>query len=213
MHTTGLAVRHWNGAFVTDPAADLSAALPRAQSWFAVHRMPYGVLVPSEWQLTLPGHSHVADQQVMMQVLDPVRAVRPAVPAGVTLLWEAPAEPVALVQAESFDVAADLSLAFVAPLLQAPGWQTVLATVAGEPVGCASVVVSDGVAGIYGVAVRPRWQRRGIGAGLTAAALRQAVDRGGDLAYLNPSEAGRSVYASLGFVDVAPMHIWLPASG
>jgi predicted N-acetyltransferase YhbS len=68
----------------------------------------------------------------------------------------------------------------------------------------------DGVAGIYGVAVRDAWRRRGIGAGLTALCLRRARDAGCDLAYLNPSDAGYGVYASLGFVDAAPMRIWLP---
>jgi GNAT superfamily N-acetyltransferase len=68
----------------------------------------------------------------------------------------------------------------------------------------------DGVAGIYGVAVRGGWRRRGIGAALTSSCLQHAATEGCDLAYLNPSPIGYAMYASLGFVEVLPMRVWVP---
>ena len=208
VHTTGLAPRHWNGALVSAPV-DPGGLVPRVSAWFAERDRPWGLLVPTELDLTPPGLRHVDDQAVMLLrltgLLDSVLEL-PARP-------DAPAADVALVQSEAFGDEYDVTLAFVAPTLRpgaTPRRETWTAYDRQEPAGCASVARMDGVAGIYGVAVRAAWRRRGIGAGLTALCLRRARDAGCDLAYLNPSEVRYGVYASLGFVDALPMRVWIP---
>lgn len=207
-HTTGLAPRHWNGAHLAAPD-DLATVLPQVAAWFAVRGRLWGLLVPAELGIRPPGMRHVTDQPVMLRGVRDLPA--PVLPDGLILRWDAPAAAVARVQAEAFGDAYDEALAFAAPQL-APGalppQRTVTAYAGIDPVGVATVARMDDVAGIYGVAVRERWRRRGIGAALTAQVMAAAAEDGCDLLYLNPSDAGHGVYASLGFRDAAPLHIW-----
>jgi GNAT superfamily N-acetyltransferase len=210
-HTTGLAPRHWNGAHLTAPC-DLEAALPRVAAWFAARDKHWGLLVPAELDLTPPGMEHVTDQPVMLR--GPGDLPAPALPPGLATRWDAPAADVAGVQAEGFGDPYDLALAFAAAQLAAgalPPQRTVTAYDGEHAVGVATVARMGDVAGVYGVAVRPAWRRRGLGAALTAAVVAAAVADGCDLLYLNPSEEGHGVYASLGFRDAAPWRIWHPA--
>ncbi|MDX6197385.1 MAG: hypothetical protein QOJ79_536 [Actinomycetota bacterium] len=209
LHTTGLAPRHWNGAHVTR-ATDLAAAVPRVASWFAERDKPWGLLIPAELELTPPGLTHATDQPVMLRRL---AALPDAAAPRIEVVDTAPPAHVALVQSEAFGDEYDVTLAFVSPTLgpaAAPPQQTLTAYDGDEPVGVATVARMDGVAGIYGVAVREGWRRRGLGAALTAMCLQRAAASGCDLAYLNPSETGYGVYASLGFVDALPMRVWVP---
>jgi GNAT superfamily N-acetyltransferase len=135
------------------------------------------------------------------------------VPAGLEVTGRAVTTDVAKVQSEAFGDPYDVTLAFVAPTVgpaAAPPQRTLTAYDGDEPVGVATVAWMGTVAGIYGVAVREPWRRRGIGAALTARCLHRAASAGCDLAYLNPSEIGYGVYASLGFVDAPPMRVWVP---
>jgi GNAT superfamily N-acetyltransferase len=208
LHTTGLSPRQWNGAFLTAPT-DLSSVLPRVAEWFALRSKPWGLLVPAEADVEPPGLEHALDQPVMLRDLDRL----PELPQ-IESRDHAPADDVALVQSEAFDDAYDLSLDFVTPTLM-PGAQppqrTITSYDADEPTGCATVAFLDGVAGVYGVAVRQPWRRRGLGAALTAQCLQLAVDAGCDLAYLNPSAMAHGVYAALGFRDALPFRIWTPS--
>ncbi|MBK5307270.1 MAG: GNAT family N-acetyltransferase [Frankiaceae bacterium] len=210
LHTTGLAPRHWNGAHVTR-ATDLGPVVPLVAEWFQERRKPWGLLVPAELELVPPGLSYAADQRMMLRRLEsPVTSV---VPAGFTVTDRAPAADVARVQSEAFGDPYDVALAFVTPTVgpaATPPQTTITAYDGVEPVGCATAVRMDGVVAIYGVAVREAWRRRGIGTALTAMCLDNARGAGCDLAYLNPSELGYAVYASLGFVDATPMRIWVP---
>ena len=65
----------------------------------------------------------------------------------------------------------------------------------GEALGVARVALDDGWAGLFGVHVAPDHRRRGIGAALTAAAGRVAVDRGVVLAYLQVEEPNTGAVA------------------
>jgi GNAT superfamily N-acetyltransferase len=81
-----------------------------------------------------------------------------------------------------------------------------------EPVACASVLYSDGVAGIHAVATLPSARRRGIGAYISAVPLFEALDRGYKVSILYASEMGFKVYERLGFVMYCqPVHYhWDP---
>lgn len=211
VHTTGLAPRHWNGAFVTEPV-DLGPLVPRIASWFAERDKPWGLLIPAELEMTPPRLRHVNDQRVMLLRLDSLGESLVDAPLDLTARADAPAVDVARVQSEAFEDAYDVTLEFVTPTVgpgAAPPQETWTAYDDAEAVGCATVAMTDCVAGIYGVAVRNAFRRRGLGAGLTALCLQRARGAGCDLAYLNPSDLGYGVYASLGFVDALPMRIWV----
>ncbi|MFC9690451.1 GNAT family N-acetyltransferase [Kribbella sp. NPDC056951] len=77
-------------------------------------------------------------------------------------------------------------------------WRHYIATRNGTPVGTITIYLTAAVAGVYFVMTVPEARRQGIGAALTHEALTQANTQ---YAVLTSSNAGRSVYASLGFQD------------
>ena len=70
-----------------------------------------------------------------------------------------------------------------------------------EPVACATVLYSDGVAGIHNVATHPKARRKGVGAYISAAPLFDAREQGYKVSTLLSSKMGYNVYRRLGFAD------------
>ena len=83
----------------------------------------------------------------------------------------------------------------------------------GRPVATSLLYLADGLAGIYCVATLPEERGKGLGAHVTA----EAVRRGGQLGYrvgvLQSTPAGHPIYLGLGFEDMAevPMFVRMPA--
>jgi GNAT superfamily N-acetyltransferase len=90
-------------------------------------------------------------------------------------------------------------------------WRHYLGLLDGRAVATATVFLGAGVAGVYFVMTVPEARRRGIGAAITYAALREA---GGVAEYgvLGSSAAGRSVYEGLGFREYCSIELyeWTP---
>jgi ribosomal protein S18 acetylase RimI-like enzyme len=80
----------------------------------------------------------------------------------------------------------------------------------GRPVATTSLMTAGGAAGIYNVTTVEAARGRGIGAAMTAHAVRFGAERGLATATLQASTMGRSVYERLGFVpacDLVP-YVW-----
>ncbi len=211
-HTTGLAVQQWNGLLLRAAPPDPERLLAEAAAWFGARSLPYGVLVPAELDVDLPGCRWELDHPVMLRRTDgPLPPV--VLPVGVTLSTVAPPELVAVVQAEAFALPYDLVLAFVAPVHDAPFRRTVLLLEGGEPVATACLALTASGAGVYDVAVRPRAQGRGLGSAVSAWCLGQAARAEAGLVHLSPSAAGHGMYARLGFTDAAPWRVLVPEEG
>lgn len=90
--------------------------------------------------------------------------------------------------------------------------QSVLARVDGVPAAGATVSMSDGVAGLYGVATLEAYRRRGLGAMVSKAALDLARDRGYRIGVLQSSGLGLGVYRAMGFEETFryQIHHWSP---
>lgn len=83
-----------------------------------------------------------------------------------------------------------------------------VATLKGAPVGCATVFLAAGVAGLYHVATLPWARGRGIGKAVTLAALEHARGLGIRTAILHSSKDGEPVYRRLGFEEVCKVSHW-----
>jgi GNAT superfamily N-acetyltransferase len=84
----------------------------------------------------------------------------------------------------------------------------------GEAIVATSLVyLEDGVAGVYCVATVPEERGKGLGAHVTAEALRSVRGLGYRVGVLQSSEMGHGVYRRLGFRDCGgvPMYIRVPA--
>ena len=90
-------------------------------------------------------------------------------------------------------------------------WRHYLGLLDGMPVATATVFLGADVAGVYFVMTVPEARRRGIGATITYAVLREA-EAVAEYGVLGSSPAGRSVYAGLGFRECCTIELyeWTP---
>jgi ribosomal protein S18 acetylase RimI-like enzyme len=107
------------------------------------------------------------------------------------------------VAAEGFEVPAD----FLAPLYMLEvtglhGFEVYLGRAAGRDVTTAASYVVDGDVGIFNVATPSEHRGLGYGATITSHAILEGFAAGADLAYLQSSAIGESVYRRLGFREV-----------
>jgi GNAT superfamily N-acetyltransferase len=91
------------------------------------------------------------------------------------------------------------------------GIETYLGWTDAGAVGAVSVTPAGATGGITLMATRPDQQRKGVGRALLSQVIADYRARGMQRFYLGATEAGRPLYASLGFDVVADMSAWLLA--
>lgn len=82
-----------------------------------------------------------------------------------------------------------------------------------EPVATASVTLSNGVAGVFNIAVLPDMRQQGIGRIMTETVMKIGTEQGYHYAVLQSSPMGEALYQKMGYETIAPVHqyIWLPS--
>lgn len=83
-----------------------------------------------------------------------------------------------------------------------PGIRLLVGRIQGQPVARSMVVVSGEMAGVTNVYVAPSVRRRGLGAAVTAAAVRAGRELGATAACLEATPMGEPLYRAMGFREL-----------
>ncbi|MEV6010797.1 GNAT family N-acetyltransferase [Streptomyces sp. NPDC051976] len=161
------------------------------------------------------GYRRAGSMPVMATSLDAVPA--PPHPAGLTIEHVNTRERVVDyvdAYATSFGIGPDLRDAVIETETGLPTdlgqLVRLVGRIDGRPVATSAVLISDGVAGLYWIATDPAHRGRGVGAALTAAAMRIGRDHGMAVCTLQASSQGQPVYTRLGFERVSEVVLYSP---
>lgn len=195
-----------NNVTLLRPDADPAAAVRRADEVFGSRRY----LLWSVWPLDLGPLGFVEGRSPAM-VCD--TSPPPRLPSDLEIM-EVKDGPTAAVFSETLtsgfgydERGLSLSGLITADVLGDDRLRFWLGSVTGRAVAASWTAVSDGYAGVYGVATIPTMRRRGYGEALTRAAMDAAAHLP---AALQSSQAGRSLYLKMGFREVAQFEVWRP---
>jgi GNAT superfamily N-acetyltransferase len=78
----------------------------------------------------------------------------------------------------------------------------------GKPVSCSLLLLTSGAAGLFCVATLPEARRRGIGALISLAPLKEAREMGYKVGVVHSSQMGYGVYRRLGFEDYCKIGLY-----
>jgi predicted GNAT family acetyltransferase len=107
------------------------------------------------------------------------------------------------VAASGFEVPAELLASiYMVEVAELEGIAYYLARLGERDVSTAVGYSMDGTVGIFNVATPPEYRGRGYGGTITAYAARDGFNHGAELAWLQSSSMGESVYLGLGFREV-----------
>jgi ribosomal protein S18 acetylase RimI-like enzyme len=210
---TGLATAPFNPSVVERPPTDPGAALVDAERHYQEVGLPYGIDLDPETFPEVRDAAAAAGLRVVVarpgMVADPTSVRAPTVPSGLTIeRGDEQLDDVASVATEGFGGDVAINRAFVADeVWRDPVARVYVARLDGTAVATAETSLRDGVIGVFGVATVPSARRRGIGAAITAHAVRDRADEA-DLAFLQSSEMGRGVYERLGFREISTWEVW-----
>lgn len=174
------------------PAPDLAAALP-AHGLTHEEDEPAMVLDLATWHDSTP-----MPADLVIQLVDTDAAMRDWIN-----VWLFPDAVPAEVRARCYAAEAGLGYAPARPL------RHILGLLAGRPVACAKLFVSDGIAAVHYVVTHADVRRRGIGTAMTCAVLRMARALGLTHAVLTASDEGYPIYQRLGFHTVGTRRTFL----
>jgi ribosomal protein S18 acetylase RimI-like enzyme len=176
-----------NGVWVREDGAAVADALPAALAELEPTGAPL-------WVQTRVGQtvSQQAARRLGFTVEEPIpgMALRPAELRA----------PAAAAEVEVAETEADFDA--VLGVLAAARVRTYLVRDGGEVASTALAFASAETVGICNVATHPRFRRRGHGAAVTAAAARDGLENGADIAWLQSSRMGEPLYRRLGFRHV-----------
>lgn len=203
-----------NAAFRVDDGLDPAALLERGRAFFAPRNRGFAVWArtgtPEDRDLIAAAEADGLTQVYEMpEMLLDRRAEERPLPDGIELGRVASAA-----DAEDYwrvAKSAYASIGFPPEIfayyedgdgLSASNVTAFLARLEGRPAGIAMTIVSHGVAGIYWVGSTEEARGRGLGWTVTAAAVNAGFEMGAEIASLQASPMGESLYRKMGFETV-----------
>lgn len=201
----GGAARQFNTAFLKAPVRHARAGIERAEAYFRVRELPFRLSVRSDvlegCRAAIEGAGYRETNRIPAMVLEPL-ADGPAPPRGLRIREVDAPEDLAAFGAAAFagfGLPEKLAPHYLTEQLFAlPPVRCFAGEAEGRVVATSLLFATPPVAGIYWVATREEYRRRGYGEALTWAAVRAA--RGTcSFASLQSSQLGRPVYERMGF--------------
>lgn len=213
---TGVPVAAFNPTLVERLPADPTTALADAEARYEGSGLSFGIdLEPSlhgsiREEARRRGLTMIESRPGMSaRIADATPA--PA-PDGVELLRvEEPAllDAIVEVDAAAFGGESAITRLFLPDaVLDDPAQRVYTARVDGRLVAAGESTTLDGVVGVFGVATLPEYRRRGIGTALTGFVMADRAAEA-DLAVLDASDLGASVYRRLGFAAMSTWEVWV----
>ena len=217
--SVGVPIPLFNQAFVfEEPTVDDRAA---ATSWLSERNVPFMVTAPDAVAAAVAemaeavGLDPVATMMPGM-AFEPLADLPPEQDVGVEMLavtHESQLADIAVVASEAFGAPLEVSGALVpASTLDDDRCSWFVGHIDGDPVVCGQLLRTAEVAGVYTIAVRERFRRRGLGAAITRAALVAGRDAGCTIGVLQASPMGAPVYDRMGFRTVTQYHCFVGAA-
>jgi GNAT superfamily N-acetyltransferase len=206
---TGIPAAFFNGAFATGPVADPDGVIAAAVSFMGEREVPWLLWVRegvADDLLAAGRRAGLRDAGGPPGMVLPSIPPSPRSPDELAISTVSDAAGVEIsrdLMTRGFEMPAEICERLITdPIVDDPAVRLVVGSVDATPVACALVAVSGSTAGIYNVATPPEHRRRGYGAAVTWAAIKEGERLGCDHAALQASELGAPVYRAMGFVDV-----------
>jgi ribosomal protein S18 acetylase RimI-like enzyme len=202
-----------NAVVRTDPTVPAADVLARARTFFARRRRGFTVLLFGARDDDLRPVCEAAEMPLMGDTPGMVLERRLAdapVPAGVTLRvveTDADAAAFARVSGEAYatyGMPSDCAPTVLGRLdvMRAPHIVSVLATLDGDAVAAAMVILTHGIGGVYWVGTRPAARGKGLAELCTRTVGNVAFDRGASFVVLQASQMGEPIYRRMGYREV-----------
>ena len=211
-----------NTAFRTDPSVSATEVLDRSRAFYAGVGHQFTVVTSDQLDADVCAAATASGWLMALDLPAMVCRTRlpdRPLPASVSLRRADPLRDIASfrqIQRDGFasdeeDRAAVESVFGASDALAAAETFAVVATVGGRDAAVGMADVIDGVAYVGFIATLPAFRRRGLGDAVTRAVTNGGFDLGADMAVLEASPMGRSVYERMGFEIVDTDRIWFPS--
>ncbi|MEO8457074.1 MAG: GNAT family N-acetyltransferase [Chloroflexota bacterium] len=204
----------FNVAVVSEKLADSKASLNRAIDFYRNAGAPFVMRIrvgfEMETQRLMQELGLEQAERLPGMILNPVGDV-PKIPEALTITgWDADSLPdYNEILAASFGLPLQVMSNLMRPQLLNSLVRGYLGYVDGRPVATSALVASEGVAGVYNVATLPDYRSRGLGEAMTWHAIREGLASGCVIGSLQASAMGQSVYARMGFRNIAPYETYM----
>jgi len=203
-------------AVVAEQIAHFQSCNVSAFYWWLTPEIPL-----SSWEPVLSARGFVHDTDLLfgLDLDQPIRV--PATPPGLRITTVTDTETLWLASqtfTRGFELTPDWDdELYDLQLGQGIDWpfHVYLAWLDGAPVAASVLYLAEGVASIIRLATVPEARRKGLGAAVTAAALREARTLGYRVATLQASRMGATLYRNMGFkYEATTEHFyWSPKTG
>jgi GNAT superfamily N-acetyltransferase len=207
---SGTQIAAFNVAFVARPPSDPDVSISDAIAFFDERGAPFILRVregvdPESERAARECGLRYTDTVPGMVIRDPKPAAKPADIRVRMIDDESSLADHRSVVADAFEMPATLAEYFLTMrLFVTPDVVGYVGYVDGRPVATSALFMTHRVAGVYNVATRREYRKRGLGEAMTWHAIGEGLAAGCVVASLQASELGQPVYERMGFRTIAP---------